>query len=118
MSGFAFDPSHPNRIYAVGPASSDAFVAKLTPDGQIVYFTYLGGQGEDSATAIAVDHNGIVYVAGSSTSADFPRATVRLYTGAHPFLFAAKLDPSGSLVYSALFGDSDLSTVAGVAVDG
>src|ERR1017187_8429625 len=36
----------------------DAFVIKLDSTGQIVYATYLGGNNQDSGTAIAADSSG------------------------------------------------------------
>ena len=61
----------------VGPiesnsASADAFVSKLNAAGSaLVYSTYLGGGGNDSAITIAVDPSGAAYVAGRTDSTDF-----------------------------------------------
>jgi hypothetical protein len=52
--------------------SSDVFVVKLGPTATVQYSTYLGGSGEDMATNIAVSASGDVYVAGLTSSADFP----------------------------------------------
>src|ERR1022692_2836699 len=50
-----------------------AFVAKLNPDAtKLVYATYLGGSTNDQAFGIAVDGSGNAYVAGETTSPDFP----------------------------------------------
>ena len=50
----------------------DAFVTKLDASGSIVYSTYLGGNGEDAGSGIAVDALGRAYVAGYTISGDFP----------------------------------------------
>src|SRR5262249_3830097 len=51
----------------------DVFVAELNPAGAaLVYSTYLGGAGEDSAHSIALDSAGNAYVAGHTRSTDFP----------------------------------------------
>ena len=51
----------------------DAFVIKLDPTGtKILYATYLGGSGDDSASSIAVGAAGDVFIAGRTFSADFP----------------------------------------------
>lgn len=115
--GFQFDPTRPSRLYAAGVPTADAFVVKLNPAGEIVYSTYLGGQGTDSATALAVDGQGNLYVAGETTSPDFPAATARLYPGHAPSLFAAKLDPAGRPVYVTLVGDGGYDTLRSIAVD-
>ena len=53
--------------------STDAFVGKLSPAGNSVSFlTYLGGNDSDTATGIAIDSSGSVYVAGWTLSANFP----------------------------------------------
>jgi len=61
-----------NGIQSSHRGVTDGFVAKLDSDGFVVYSTYLGGTGEDSASGIAVDSLGRAYVAGSTISADFP----------------------------------------------
>jgi len=54
--------------------ATDAFVAKLNPTGSaLVYSTYLGGAtSTDDALSIAVDSAGSAYVAGETSSTDFP----------------------------------------------
>jgi hypothetical protein len=52
----------------------DAMVFELTPAGNRAYFsTYLGGEHDDGANAVALDQSGDVYVAGSTDSPKFPR---------------------------------------------
>jgi hypothetical protein len=55
--------------------ASDAFVARLSPDlTALRQATYLGGSGDEAGPAlgVAVDASGDVYVAGNTTSTDFP----------------------------------------------
>src|SRR5207253_2317064 len=56
--------------------NSDAFVTKIdlnrTGPAQLAYSTYLGGNGEDAGTAIAVDSFGTAYVVGRTSSANWP----------------------------------------------
>ena len=59
----AFDRSHNGGTEDWFPI--DAFVMKLSGDGQeIFYSTFLGGSGDDYAISIAVDNEGSAYVAG------------------------------------------------------
>src|SRR4030095_9295488 len=53
---------------------TNAFVVKLTTAGDSTAFaTFLGGSGEDSANAVAVNpSDSTVYLAGSTNSVDFP----------------------------------------------
>jgi hypothetical protein len=46
----------------------------LVIDPVLVYSTYLGGSGYDSAYGIAVDSSGSAYVTGTAFSTDFPVA--------------------------------------------
>jgi uncharacterized repeat protein (TIGR01451 family) len=56
-----------------GVGTSDAFVAKLTPGGSSIAFaTYLGGNDSDTATGVAIDASGNMYVAGWTLSSNFP----------------------------------------------
>jgi hypothetical protein len=52
---------------------TDAFVAKLNPEGTaLVYATYLGGSDQDLALGLAVNSSGNVYLTGGTHSRDFP----------------------------------------------
>jgi uncharacterized protein (TIGR03437 family) len=55
---------------------ADVFIAKVNPAGTsanyVTAFTYLGGGGLDEADAVALDAAGNIYVAGTTTSTDFP----------------------------------------------
>ena len=71
-----FPTSNPIRAQCggCGKGSNDAFVAKIDALGtNLVYSTYLGGNGDDAGQAIAIDTNGNAYVTGKTDSADFPR---------------------------------------------
>ncbi|MEQ1947581.1 MAG: SBBP repeat-containing protein [Bryobacteraceae bacterium] len=51
----------------------DAFVTKLSASGStLLLSTYFGGSGSDTANAIAVDGSGNMFVAGQTTSLNFP----------------------------------------------
>ncbi len=58
---------------AYGGGASDSFVATLNASGSALTFsTYLGGSGDDVGWGIAVDAAGGVYLAGQTTSPNFP----------------------------------------------
>src|SRR5438093_2961462 len=68
------------------------------------YSTYLGGSGDDSGGGIAVDADGNAYVAGRTSSPNFPTVAGAFQPtrGSTTDAFVAKLNPAGSaLVYSA-----------------
>jgi hypothetical protein len=99
---------------------SDAFVVKLSSTGQISYATYLGGTGNDVASAIAVDATGSAFVGGSTASSDFPATTgayATVFAGVYD-AFIVKLNPTGSsLIYATYLGGSFTDFLNGLAVD-
>src|SRR5262249_34330393 len=61
-----------NGLQPAPAGGADAVVVKLNPQGQVVFSTYLGGSGDDQGRAITLDSSGNIYVAGTTTSNDFP----------------------------------------------
>lgn len=129
IAGRTFDPAFPATagafqskfngssqppVYPVNPSPWDAFVAKLNPQGTaMVWATFLGGSGDDSATGIALDPRGAVYVSGTTASSDFPLTTGSAQGGD----FLTVLNSAGSSVtFSARFPSSTVSNA--FAVDG
>lgn len=103
--------------------TDDAFVTKFNPAGNgLVYSTFLGGGLADAAQAIAIDGAGNAYVAGSTSSTNFPvtpgafQGTKGAGTSADAFV--AKLNPAGSaLAYSTYLGGAGADVARGIAVD-
>lgn len=67
-------PVTPDALQGTKSSSDDAaFLTKLNASGSaLVYSSYLGGGGDDVATAVAVDQTGDPYIAGHTSSANFP----------------------------------------------
>jgi len=106
------------------PAST-IFVSKLNAAGTaLVYSTYLGGNGGDGASAIAVDAAGDAYIAGQTASQNFPvtagvlQSTNKATVGSKITAFVAELNPTGTdLVYSTYLGGSIIDGAAAIVVD-
>ena len=96
--GFATTPGAYQSSY--GGGWSDAFVVKLDPSGALLYSTLMGGAGQDSAVAIAVDSAGNAYIAGNTGSSSFPGNPPGAVTtnAGNLDAFVAKLNPDGSAV--------------------
>jgi hypothetical protein len=97
VAGYTYSTNFPTQHAYQGyfRGNGDAFVAKLSPSGNgLVYSTYLGGGNLDCANAIAVDSSGSAYVAGLTSSYDFPTQNPyqRYYSGIYD-AFVAKLTP-------------------------
>ena len=91
-------------------------------DPVLNYSTYLGGSGADTAGGIAVDTAGNAYVAGFTTSADFPirnpLRSIPANSGSVVEAFVTKLNSSGTaLVYSTYLGGSGDEEALAIAVD-
>lgn len=99
------------------PGRDDAFVAKLSPDGQLLWSTYLGGKGNDSTNAIAVDPKGYVHVTGQTASIRFPIMNAFQDKKAGTVnAFIATFSPEGKMIRSSYLGgnghDSSYSITA------
>ena len=69
----AFQSSDPDPGPVPDVCNEDGFVAKLNRTGSaLVYSTYHGGVGEDSANIVSVDENGNAVLAGSGDTSSFP----------------------------------------------
>jgi hypothetical protein len=106
------------------------FVTELNSSGtDEVFSTYLGGDGGDSAQAIAIDRSGFVYVAGNTSSSDFPVTAGALegtdtklgeYFGANGVgngAFVTKLNLDGSAIEYSTYLEGEGTSVTGLAVD-
>ena len=102
----------------------DAFITKMNPSGSdFTYSTYLGGGGNDQGTGIALDAGGNVYVAGLTTSGNFP--IVNAYQGTKGTggtsandSFVGKLNAAGtSYGYLTYLGGSNNDRASAIAVD-
>ena len=102
----------PGTIFGFeGQYLPNAFVAKLSPVGKILWASYLGGSGADAALGIAVDANGSPYVLGFTSSPDFPTTSgaFQTKTPGSSGTFVAKFTPDGSsLAYSTFLGGSGI----------
>jgi Beta-propeller repeat/PQQ-like domain len=103
----------------------DAFVAKYSPSGSLVHVTYVSGRRDDAALAIAADAGGNAYVAGYTTSPDFPVKSAFQDEWNCGFVygdaFVTKLSPTGAaLGYSTYLGGCHTfgDVAHGIAVDG
>lgn len=116
VSGFSGSANFPTTLGAFqtsfGGGSSDAFVTKLSATGAAVFSTYLGGSGSDLGgfLGIATDVVGNVYVAGETSSLNFPTTPGAFqpgFGGGAGDVFVTKMNPLGTgLVYSTYLGGS------------
>jgi len=98
---------------------TDAFVARLEPDGSgLVFATYLGGDANDSGDSLAVDAAGEAHVGGRTNSAaGFPLIDAQqpVFGGVGDG-FVARLSASGTFEYATYLGGSARDRITGIAV--
>ncbi len=102
---------------ALGGLSASGWAAQaVTQIPSTRYSTFLGGNSDDRAYAVALDAAGNIYIAGLTYSTDLPRK-VNEYRGSRD-VFLTKLDPTGKIVrYTVYLGGSQSEALGGIAVD-
>ena len=118
-----------------GTINGDAFVARVDRTGtNLLFFTFLGGMGDDGALDLALDGAGNAYITGYTDSTNFPcappggvpglRNSTNIsgtITPAHVYFtdaFVAEISHDGSaLVFSTYLGGSDRDMGLGIALD-
>jgi hypothetical protein len=108
-----------NRVgFAIGPYDHSR---ELVIDPTVIYSTYFGGSGSETSTSIAVNNDGFIYLAGSTTSANLPvtSSTETPYQSTlkgTQNIFILKVDPTlgtTGIVYLTYLGGSGTDSLAG-----
>jgi MYXO-CTERM domain-containing protein len=125
MAGYTQSPNFPtvNAYQKRLTGAQNAFVAKFAPGlKSLAAYTYFGGSGQDAANALAIDEGGNIYLAGSTSSPDFPVAhALQASLHGNEDAFVTKFSPDlSSLIYSSYLGgaDTDLASALGVLPSG
>ena len=99
---------------------TDAFALKLSREGDdLLWWTFLGGSAKENGRAIGVS-GGYAYVAGTTTSTDFPTTAGVVDTTANGLtdVFVVKLAQDGrTLEYATYLGGASNDYVYDLAVD-
>ena len=105
-------------------SAAKAFVMKVNPSATaFVYSAVIGGTGVDQAAGVAVDGSGNAYLAGTTSSADFPVTSGAYQTasgisGSATKGFVAQLSSDGaSLGFATYLGGSGTEQINGLALD-
>ena len=116
--------------------TQNVFIAKITPpaisptqSASLVYVTYLGGNGSDTPVGIGVDAAGDAFVAGSTTSTNFPTTASAYQTvpeagsSGPQHVFVTELvgpntsTPAQTLFYSTYLSGSGDDVASGMTID-
>jgi hypothetical protein len=120
ITGNTQSPDFPtvDAVQTTNNGSNDAFVAKFNSTGStLVYSTYLGGVGADIGNSIALDPANNAYVAGYTSSANFPTANaIRPASGGGQDAFVTKLSNLNGYGISGRVADDTGAGADGVTV--
>jgi len=103
------------------PNLADAYLICINPENaEVVFSSYLGGNGHEYGYGIRTDRKGNLYVIGCTTSENFP--TVNAYqssiSSSNTDAYAAMISASGSyLIYSTYFGGNSDDHGQNLAID-
>lgn len=125
-NGIATQGSFIDTIYQVG--NSHGFLVKFNSNGLRSWGTYIGESKfgtyyYESANGVAVDYYGNAYVVGnvsstSSVSNLFATTHQTVFGGGSSDGFIFKISPTGSRVWSTLYGGNKEDTLTSVTIDG
>jgi hypothetical protein len=119
----------------IGPGNG-IFVAKIQPSQPptVVYMTFLGGSGTDTSVGIGVDNGGKAYIAGNTTSTDFPTSNTNVLgyqtspavkgsqcasiTCSSVFLTVLNSSGAAPLSYSSYLSGNGNDVATGMTIDG
>ena len=134
LAGSTTSPSLPGitsgSLQQTLKGTQNVYIAKMTPPlGSIAAFlddvTYLGGTGTDTPVGIQVDGGDNPYLAGTTSSTDFPTTSSNayqptIYTGStgttHVFVTRIKYDFT-ALQYSSYLSGNGTDTASGMTID-
>lgn len=98
--------------------SSDIFLMKLEPNGDLCWINPIGGQGTDAAGPIVLDSIGNIYLTGSyKQSLYFNNSDIGLETSNGSTIFVSKMDNNGNLTWAKSMGSSDDDSGNSIVVD-
>src|SRR5690554_820522 len=102
---------------AYGGGETDGFMAKISEDGQLLWFTYYGGDGKDEITDIIKDGSAI-YIVGKTASDGM--ATIGAYQNSVEGIadgFIASFDLDGHRNWHTYFGGEGEDEVISLTTD-
>ncbi len=96
----------------------DITLTKFDNAGNVLFATYLGGRGNETATAMKIV-NGEIYIAAYTDSINYPVTNASVFTGRRDAV-VTKLDASGNILFSTYIGGngSDYPAFGALHIEG
>jgi len=113
LIGYTYSKDMPtnNGIYKkYNGGDNDIYVAKLSPNGSLIWATYIGGKGDDRGHSVSIDKSDNVIITGYSNSKNIP--LINSYCSENKGgndIYVAKISSDGNRIIWSTFvgGDRD-----------
>ncbi|MCS6990636.1 MAG: SBBP repeat-containing protein [Chitinophagales bacterium] len=99
----------------------DAYVAKFSKNGKLLWASYIGGDGNDRFHSICLDKSGNIYLHGTTDSKNnlaTPGVHQTNFAGHLTDCFLTRFDTTGNFYWTTYYGGSGEDHGRGVAADG
>ncbi|MES2766175.1 MAG: SBBP repeat-containing protein [Bacteroidota bacterium] len=117
-SGMEFGNDVSVGNYAESTGSRDAFIAKYSSAGEIIWALRIGEKGNDIITAITTDREGNIYACGNFNSTSMECGSTVLKNSGNSDCFVTKIDSAGTFIWAQKAGGTQDDFASSVAVDG
>ncbi len=99
--------------------NQDAFCAKLSKDGEVIWSTYIGGNGDDYAQDLSIDSNGNIYLVGKTSSSQviYNSLPQSQYGGGTYDGFISRINAFGEIEKFSYLGGSGTDDVKDLTTD-
>ncbi len=112
-------PVTPGLINDAHAGSYDGFIARFDSCGNLLWSTYMGGANFDSAERLAMTTDGNIVICGYTSSLNTFTTTgcFQAIHGGSYDAFITKIDPTGHILWSTLFGKAGGDFAFDITVD-
>jgi len=102
---------------AYGGGNLDAYIAKFSPSGVLLWASYYGGIRQDEGYSIAIDHSGNLYLAGRTNSYGMAYNGHQNTRGGNFDAFLVKFNKNGQRIWGTYYGGTGDEMVYKIALD-
>lgn len=97
---------------------SDAFICKFDPEGELIWFTYFGGEEGDGIGDVEIALDGRIFISGSTYSSGLATADAyqTLNNGEGDFIIG-EIDTNGFPIWTTYYGGSELEGTIRMLLD-
>lgn len=96
---------------------NDFFLAKLNPEGNLIWLKSGGGANDDYGTGVAVDSDGNIFVTGTFSGIAYVNDIVLYPNGNGSDIFLLKYSPDGNIIWNRKYGGNENDFSGGITID-